>query len=257
MNKTFKFVIITGIILILLGGLVYGAAYALGERHLSASSVSVDIQSFEKSEADNLKLDIGAARLNIKKTHENEFQIEAQYVLEGQFNAEISGGTLMVSYNPKLSSFLSIGNISVLGITSANKTEAVITIYIPEGTVFKNAEINGGVGEYSIEYLNAEKLKFNGGIGEYNIHGDFGELDINAGIGIIKLTGSIERDISINGGVGEIKLDMAGDLNNYNVTVNGGIGGVTINGDTSRSNPDAPYKLTVSGGVGSIDININ
>jgi hypothetical protein len=275
MSKMFKIVLIAGVVLILCGGLVYGAAYAVGERRMDRRIG--DYSATVTSDILNFTIDVAAARVNINTHSANEINIEARDIIDDAFSYDVSGRTLTISYRPNWTNFLGIGNISIPGITS-NRQTPVINISIPENMTFDNFEIDGGIGDYNIEYVNAtnfninggvgkttvrnstvDRLKIYGGVGEYDITGDIGEMDINGGVGKVSVSGSVARDIKINGGVGEVRLDVTGDISNYDVRSSSGVGTIRINGDNPRNfsrNSDAPYRLTVDGGVGSVNINI-
>ena len=219
----------------------------------------------------NLKVDVSIGRVNIRTTEASEIRIEAENINPDNFTSGVVNGTLEVIYRQR-----GIGIIPISRLT--NRRPAVVDIYIPKGMIFETVDINGGVGEYNIEYINAgrlrldsgvgrvsvngssiDKLKINAGVGEINISGDIGEMNIDGGVGRIRINGSIARGIKIDGGVGEIKLDLAGDINNYDVRADTGVGPIRINGERAGNfrNSNAPYRLTVDGGVGSINININ
>jgi len=273
MNKMLKLVLIAGVALILGGGLFYGAAYAIGENRTDSKVTSLTHTFPSNRNIKSLKIEGMVAKVNIRQNSENEIKIDGQDILEEYFEYEIStSGTLKLSYNPSWKGF---GIINIPGM--ASRKTPVIDIYVPEGMIFENVDIDGGIGEYNIEYINADnldidggigkiiiknsridKLKVDGGVGEYNINGDIGEMKINSGVGKVTVSGSIARDIEIDGGVGEVKLDLAGDINNYDVKANSGVGTVKINGEkaVNYKNSGAPYSLRADGGVGSISINI-
>jgi hypothetical protein len=274
MNRMLKLVLIAGAALILSGGLVYGAAHAIGERRSDSRTTSLTHTFPSNRNISSLRIDGMVAKVNIKQNTENEIKIDAHDIIEEHFKYEIeANGTLRVSYSPNWKNF---NFINIPGITKAHKTP-VIDIYIPEGMVFENVNIDGGVGEYNIEYINAgnfkldggvgkitvrgsriDKLKIDGGVGEYKITGDIGEMDISSGVGKVTVSGSVARDIKLNGGVGEIRLDLTGDINAYDVRANTGVGTIRINGEKADHyrNSGAQYRLTADGGVGTININI-
>lgn len=270
-----KVVLIVGVALILGGGLIYGAAYAIGERRNDANTGDFQQAFQQTANLLNLKVNVEIGRVNINRSSGSEITIDAKDIIEENFTSEIVNDTLEVSYRQRRSA---LGFISIPGITTGRRTP-VININIPEGMIFENVDIDGGVGEYNIEYIHADslvlssgvgkinvsdsridRLRVDAGVGETNIRGDIGEMNISGGIGRITVTGSVARDIRVNGGVGEIRLDLAGDISNYNVSADSGIGAVRINGERADyfiRNTNAPYRLTASGGVGSITININ
>ena len=268
-----KIVLIAGAALILGGGLVYGAAYAIGERRADARAASVTHTFPANRNISSMRINGMVARVNVRQGEGNELRIEAQDIIEEHFKYELdAGGTLTLSYSSRLR------GRSLISLPMITRRAPVIDIYIPQGMDFENFDIDGGVGDFNIEYVSASsfsldsgvgrvavrgsrvgRLKINAGVGEIDINGEIGELEVDGGVGRVTVSGSVARDISVSGGVGEIKLDLAGDINNYDVRAEGGIGAIRVNGERANNfrNAGAPYNLTAHGGVGSISININ
>ena len=221
----------------------------------------------------NIKIGAGIAKFNVNKTQERDIIINARDVVIDDFKSEINGDTLTISYDPRNSRK---GLFSLISLPRWQKTP-VIDIDIPESMVFDKFKIDGGVGSYDIEYVNTNSLTMDGGVGKVtirssridnlkvdagvgsiDINGDIGEMKLGVGVGSVSVRGSISRDIKVDGGVGGVILDLAGNINNYDVKAESGIGAVRINGekgDTYR-NKGAPYKLRVDGGIGGINVNI-
>ena len=271
-----KAILVAGIALILVGGLFYGAAYAMGESRMDERVGEFHDSIDQLENIENIKIDVDVAKVNINRISGNEIVIDAQNIIVEDFEwTETYGNkTLAISYKPR-GRWFGFDFINIPGLT--RNRNPVINISIPEHMIFTNFDINGGVGEYTIEYVNTDSFRLNGGVGRVtvqesridklridagvgavNVTGDIGEMNINAGVGAINVRGSAARDISIDGGVGSINIDVAGDINNYDVRVDAGVGAIRINGERGNSmrNADAPYRLTASGGVGSITVNM-
>ena len=221
----------------------------------------------------NIKIGAGIAKFNVNKTQEKDIVINAQDVVIDDFKSEINGDTLTISYDPRNSRK---GLFSLISLPRWQKTP-LIDIDIPENMVFDKFKIDGGVGNYDIEYVNTNSLTMDGGVGKVtirssridnlkvdagvgsiDINGDIGEMKLGVGVGSVNVRGSISRDIKVDGGVGGVILDLAGDINNYDVKAESGIGAVRINGEKGDiyKNKGAPYKLRVDGGIGGINVNI-
>ena len=270
-----KKMIIIGIIFILIGGVFCGAAYAYGERY-------VDNQLTDKSTsftADNInKMDINdyVAEIRIIKSNNmSEIAVKAENIIEEEFTCELTNTTLKISYNPNT---VKLGFISLpTRIFSITKKPPVINIYIPEGKQFDEFYFGGGVGRVAAEEINAQFLNLNGGVGEYNIDNmNVGRLEVSGGVGSVKLNGIVNGDTRIDSGVGEIKirgqlngniklktgvgsasLDLKGNVADYNIKVDKGVGSVKLNGskiETVQNN--GKYNLDIDAGVGEINIDI-
>lgn len=275
MNKTLKVVLIVGIALILGGGLFYGAAYALGDKY-GNKNIGDYSEIFNQTEDFlDFRLDASVAKVNIKVGAANEIKIDAQDIIVENLECGMKNNTFEVFYTTKWD--WDWMNFSIFGMSVTENHSPVINIYIPQSMVFNNFSIDGGVGEYNIEWVSTDsfkvnggvgktvikdskidKLKVDGGVGEYDITGGIGEMNVSVGVGLVKVSGSVARDIKIDGAVGEVRLDLAGNIDNYDIRVDGGVGTVKINGEQANNyrNSSAPYTLDINGGVGNITIDI-
>lgn len=280
MKKSTKSVILIATILILAGGVFCGAAYAFGEGYMSSKIESLS-ESFEAASVNKFEINEHVANINITETNNDSGNIiiEAENVIPEHFKCEVTNNVLKISYNP---SVLKFGFISVPSFifdpTAWNRKTPVINIYIPGGKMFDeinfkggvgninaeklNAEvfiIGGGVGNYDINNLSTESLRIDGGVGETTISGIInGEAKIGGGVGNTRLSGQVYGDITVNGGVGNINLDLSGDVSDYNINADSGIGNVRINGAKASEyrNSSGKYSIDLDGGVGNINIDI-
>jgi len=117
-----------------------------------------------------------------------------------------------------------------LGIGDVRLSELVIT---------SNADIQGGIGRLRIESGSIENLSLRTGIGESIIGA--------------KITGNS----SIDGGIGSVELTLTGgEEDDYRITTQTGLGTITINGERQRNGTfgRGDNNISVNGGVGSITI---
>lgn len=157
-----------------------------------------------------------------------------------------------------------------------NNSELII--YIPEYFVFDGVSIETGAGKVSIEslstkqlYLNlgagkvdindlkvSENTKIDGGAGEININAiGINNLDLDMGVGKLFLTAKLTGNNMIDAGVGKMNLFLVGKLDDYQISLDKGIGETTIKGNSVKD--DISYgtginKIDIDGGIGSIDI---
>jgi len=249
-----KIIIITGIILILIGGALWGAAYALGGESMKENFSETYNGDFTVLNVEKIEIGDHVGEIRVFKNVENTEKIivTAENIKASNFNCSVTDNkTLKIKYNPGFLSFI------FKPFWSAN---SVINIYIPEGKLFDEVNFKSGVGKTVIDAINAKSFMIDGGVGSFDIKNIYAEnLNIKGGVGEIKVSGEIKGNIKIDGGVGEVKLDLKGDRNDYNINVKGGVGETKLNGKKISGNDNinnSKYSIKIDGGVGSININI-
>ena len=272
-----KRILIIGIILILLGGVFCGAAYALGEKYVD-SQLSGSSAVFSSNEVNKIYISDIVADIKFYKSESGDIAVKAENIVESEFKCQLNGGTLEISYNPETIKFGFISLPSFIFEPAWKTNSPVIEVYIPEGKIFDEVYFNGGLGSIETEQLNAKSLIINGGVGDYDIKNIYveslkigvgmgsvkidgiinGDTKIEGGVGDIKITGQANGNIKINAGMGNITLNMAGNLWDYNIKADKGLGSINLNG---KKMPDlikngGTYNIDIDAGVGSIDINI-
>lgn len=153
-----------------------------------------------------------------------------------------------------------------------------LTVYVPKDFIFDLVDIKTGASKLNISTLNTKKLSLNLGAGKVkvnnlnvtnsaDIEGGAGEivieassinnLDLDMGASKLLLNSKLTGNSEIDAGVGKMDLLLIGSLNDYNITLDKGIGSASIN-DSNMEN-DKTYgigtnKIDIDGGVGSINI---
>lgn len=153
-----------------------------------------------------------------------------------------------------------------------------LTVYVPKDFIFDFVNIKTGASKLNISELNTKKLSLNLGAGKVkinnlkvtnsaNIEGGAGEitiedsfinnLNLDMGAGKLLLNSKLTGNSEIDAGVGKMDLLLVGSLNDYNITLDKGIGSASIN-DSNMEN-DKTYgigtnKIDIDGGIGSIKI---
>jgi len=292
-----KKMMVTAIICVLVGVAFCGAAYAVSDGNVESNLRDKKL-NFPSGSIKKIHIKDHVANVKIFKAPagSEEIVIEAENILLEEFKASESGGVLTISYNPRTVKF-GVVSLPKLNFGKINKM-SVINIYIPENKTFDSfifdggvgttyaeyidagtVTIDGGVGTYDIQGVTAGSLKLNGGVGTVKISGAEinGETKIDGGVGTIDISGRFNGDTKIDGGVGTIDLDgeingnlklstgvgsanvnLKGDIGDYNVKANKGVGTIRLNGNKI---PDSiknggKYELKIDAGVGSININI-
>jgi hypothetical protein len=202
------------------------------------------------------------------------FRVEGRNVFEG-FKAEVNNdGTLIVSDNE--SGFRFWG----FHINGFNSPNSKITVYVPADFVAEEVRIETGAGavnleDFSTDYLYisagagningrnlvADKVKVEGGVGSINLGNvTFENTNFNCGVGNVYISGVLLEENSFDCGVGEVELELTGDINDYNLDIESGVGSIRVNGkkieEMEETNRFADHSIEVDGGVGSVRIDI-
>ena len=154
-----------------------------------------------------------------------------------------------------------------------------LIIYIPDDFIFDGVVIDAGAGKVNIEALSTKQLYLNLGAGKVDINNlnvlenakieggagdlsitatDIHNLDLNMGIGKLSLISKLTGNNEIDCGVGEMNLSLIGTLEDYQISLDKGVGNATIDGSNMKDNNTygtGINKIDIDGGIGSIDIN--
>lgn len=159
---------------------------------------------------------------------------------------------------------------------NSNKEELIV--YIPENIEFEKVNIETGAGIVNIEEIKAEKLKLNlgagetiikniisdnvdidGGGGKFTIeNGTINNLDFDLGIGETTINAKITGNNKIDTGIGRLKLNIDGNIDDYKLKVEKGIGDIKLNGKQVSNNTiigNGENVIDIDGGIGEILIN--
>ena len=223
------------------------------------SAVLDDVKTYSVSQ-DITSIDIDISAADFKITSDSVFSVESN--LE-YLTVEENGRTLVIKETKKF---------------KTNYSDAVLNIYIPDGTVFENAEITTGAGIVSIDVLSAESLKLelgagavriaelnasskaeiSGGAGEVNISGGtLYNIDLDMGVGELNLTAALLGESELNYGVGEANVVLVGTKDDYIIEIDKGLGDVTVDGSEMRDGSvygSGDNEIDISGGVGAVKV---
>lgn len=212
-----------------------------------------------------LELNIGATSLRILESqNDKEVRVEtdSEYIETWR-----EGATLKVV--EKSHGFLGF----------SGKTE--LTIYIPEGSKFEEVDIGAGAGTVAIERLVAERLslelgagrtrieylevsksaKIDGGAGSMEIvAGKIKDLDLEMGAGKAEITAELTGDSRVESGVGKLDLNLSGRSEDYKISIDKGIGSVSVNGEKQGDGAiygDGERVIRISSGIGAVEIKVD
>lgn len=162
-----------------------------------------------------------------------------------------------------------------------NRENSDLIIYIPVNYNFDEVSLETGAGKVDIEHLSTKKLDLDLGAGKVNVNnlnvsnqteidGGAGEiilknsnisnLDLDMGVGSITIESQILGNSEIDSGVGQVNINLLGNINDYKIKANKGIGKFLISGVNVSDNTyygNGSNFIDVDGGVGEININFN
>ena len=117
--------------------------------------------------------------------------------------------------------------------------------------------IKQGAGEVVADQLLANSGKLSGGAGAVHFTNvKLNDFEINGGVGLISIQGIVTGEFEVDCGVGQTNLDINGNVDDYFITVDQGIGPITINdrsiSETGVGTQSAPHRINIDGGVGPV-----
>jgi hypothetical protein len=162
--------------------------------------------------------------------------------------------------------------------SSSNYSNAVLTLYVPNGIVFDDVDITTGAAKLTVDALSTSSLELKlgagdvrfeslnasaevdieGGAGQITIvSGTLNDLSLEMGMGELNLTAAVLGDSDLKFGVGESNLTLIGTKDDYKVDIDKGIGNITVDGKTVTdfgSSGNGQRQIHIEGGVGAVHI---
>lgn len=237
------------------------------------------------SKIQSLSLDITYGTVTISEGE--SFELDVDGVPDDVVKNTIDNGVWNISDTLDQSEVKN--EVSVFGfkISSSNShpfKSANIKLTVPEDFVFdnldiildagtikadsltaKNADISVGAGSLKIDELTASnKSSYSIDTGELIIDNlEARDANMNCGVGNLRASGTITGDNYVTCGIGNVDLDMEGEEEDYNYSIDCGIGTVIINSSSysgvnskTKKNNDAKNSFTLDCGIGKISLNI-
>ena len=225
----------------------------------SSDAVSDDVKTYSvTTEIKNLDIEINAADLYIKESE--AFSVESNLK---HLKVEEKGGILVIQETKKF---------------TGTYNGAVLTVYVPAGTVFDNVNLTTGAGRLTIGNLSSGTVDFELGAGDVSIdsliatksadieggagrititNGALKDLDLEMGVGQLNLTSALTGDCQLDLGVGESNLTLVGNKDDYKLDLEKGIGNITVDGKSATdygSSGNGTNRVEINGGIGSINV---
>ena len=223
------------------------------------NAVLDDSQAYEiTSDIHSLDIQINAADFKIK--HGDAFSVESNLKY---LSVSEKDGVLTIIDEAK---------------SSSHYSNAVLTLYVPNGIVFDDVDITTGAAKLTADALSASSLELKlgagdvrfeslhasssvdikGGAGQITVaSGTLNDLSLEMGMGELNLTATVLGDSNLKLGVGESDLTLIGSKDDYKVDVEKGLGSISVDGkDVSDfgSSGNGQSHIHIEGGVGAINI---
>ena len=185
-----------------------------------------DSQTYEiASDIHSLDIQINAADFKIK--HGDKFSVESNLKY---LSVSEKDGVLTITDEAK---------------SNSNYSNAVLTLYVPNGIVFDDVDITIGAAKLTAAALSASSLELKlgagdvrfeslhvssatdikGGTGQITVaSGTLNDLSLEMGMGELNLTAAVLGDSNLKFGVGESNLTLIGSKDDYKVDVEKGLG---------------------------------
>ena len=240
---------------------VLGGIFLGGDRE--ETDATGDMKTYAvASRISELKIHINAADLTIKEG--------------GKFSVESNLKNLTVE---EKNGCLILKDLTTIKLNGSNAyKDAVLTVYVPAGTVFDKVSLNTGAGRVTAGELLAETVDLELGAGDAlidtlvatksaDIEGGAGRiaisggalhnLELGMGVGQLNLTSALTGECQLELGIGESNITLIGSREAYELDIEKGIGEIRVEGKVvydygSSGNGTAEVKS--QGGIGAINV---
>lgn len=238
----------------------------------NSSNVNEKVFTYGEADLEKVYIDHGVGKLTIKPSLTDDLDDLSVIILgtEDYYRVSYSDKTLKVE--DKTNDFFDIK------LKKRLKQQVEVIIYLPKDHKLTDLDVQAGAGSIILEDFATENLNIKAGAGvisatkvmaDYsNVDGGVGELnfkdvefnsgDIDMGVGSLNFSGILQGRHTIDAGIGELNLDIKGDLEDYNLDIEKGLGEIKINGKRFKeidfSQSQNGNDLDISGGIGSINI---
>lgn len=241
----------------IIGGIL--SAVGLFGGFFAGDAVAEDRKTYSVStEIRNLDIQINAADLYIKEGE--AFSVESNLK---HLKVEEKGGVLTIQETKRF---------------GGTYNGAMLTIYVPAGTVFDNTNLTTGAGRLTVEKLSSGTIDFELGAGDVSItsliatksadieggagritisSGALKDLDLEMGVGQLNLTSALTGDCQMDLGIGESNITLVGDKDDYKLDLEKGIGSLSVDGKNVTdygSSGNGTNRVEINGGIGAIHV---
>lgn len=219
---------------------------------------------FEVADIDELKIEVGACRLNVEQYEGETYKVEAQNVY--QLKCFVEDGVLAVDGTRDISSQIE---------------RRRVTIYVPKGVDLDNLDISLGAGSGRVESITAQEIEVEIGAGELEgtdlkakevkilvgagsvVFDDceFEDTKFDVGFGSAVYKGVLTGDVTVDCGMGNVDMKLIGEREDFNYEIECDMGEVEIDrtkysgmGSNKNEDNDAVKTMDLDCAMGHVSI---
>ena len=252
--KTFAFILAAIVIISMLGG-IYALCITVFDLF---QSNQIENQIQYDSLMSSLDIDLKTANLEIKLGDKLLVSTTNKYVTTYQNNNNIV-------IQEKKHSILSKDNNKVIITVPDNFLLDIVEIDITSGSIkidkleTKRLNLDLGSGTTKINnLLVTDKTKIDCGSGKFLLNnGNLSNLNLDAGLGDTILNTKIIGNSNIETDIGKLELNLIGSLNDYELTIDKGVGSIKLNNESLKDKSvvgTGNNYLLIEGGIGLTSI---
>lgn len=252
--KTFAFILAAIVIISMLGG-IYALCITVFDLF---QSNQIENQFQYDSLMSSLDIDLKTANLEIKLGDKLLVSTTNKYVTTYQNNNNIV-------IKEKKHSLLSKDNNKVIITVPDNFLLDIVEIDITSGSIkidkleTKRLNLDLGSGTTKINnLLVTDKTKIDCGSGKFLLNnGNLSNLNLDTGLGDTILNTKIIGNSNIETDIGKLELNLIGSLNDYELTIDKGVGSIKLNNESLKDKSvvgTGNNYLLIEGGIGLTSI---
>lgn len=202
-------------------------------------------QSFDGNEVTSIEMDLNDVNCTIYETEKEQILVTTSD--QSNVRIRLTAGVLHITKD-----------VSAFGDDSDR-----MEIYLPKDLSLEGFELQAGAGNIVIESpIHARDISMEVGASSIRVNGKVTAeiLDVELGAGMLSLDLVEAEDISIENGAGQTILGLAGQKDNYNVTIESAAGSVQYGGEAFagvakeyKSQPkDADKTIRIESALGEV-----
>lgn len=252
--KTFAFILAAIVIISMLGG-IYALCITVFDLF---QSNQIENQIQYDSLMSSLDIDLKTANLEIKLGDKLLVSTTNKYVTTYQNNNNIV-------IQEKKHSLLSKDNNKVIITVPDNFLLDIVEIDITSGSIkidkLKTKRLNLDLGSGTTKINNllvTDKTKIDCGSGKFLLNnGNLSNLNLDTGLGDTILNTKIIGNSNIETDIGKLELNLIGSLNDYELTIDKGVGSIKLNNESLKDKSvvgTGNNYLLIEGGIGLTSI---
>ena len=252
--KTFAFILAAIVIISMLGG-IYALCITVFDLF---QGKQIENQIQYDSLMSSLDIDLKTANLEIKLGDKLLVSTTNKYVTTYQNNNNIV-------IKEKKHSLLSKDNNKVIITVPDNFLLDIVEIDITSGSIkidkleTKRLNLDLGSGTTKINnLLVTDKTKIDCGSGKFLLNnGNLSNLNLDTGLGDTILNTKIIGNSNIETDIGKLELNLIGSLNDYELTIDKGVGSIKLNNESLKDKSvvgTGNNYLLIEGGIGLTSI---